>query len=475
MTRGVQVPRIALVPRAKWSHADDACFLASGYGLVPDEWQATVLDGWLGERATGKWAAPRCGLAVPRQNGKNGVLEVRELYGMVALGEKFLHSAHEVKTARKAFLRLASFFENDREWPELAALVVEIRRTNGQEAIVLANGGSTEFVARSKGSGRGFTVDVLVCDEAQELSEDALAALLPTISSAPLGNPQTIMTGTPPGPSMDGAVWTRMRDAGVAGKDRRLAWFEWSVPGQVDAHQRDHWYAVNPALGNRLNIETIADELAAMDEDTFARERLGRWPSTSTIQVIDVTAWRACATQSPATDGTVSYSVDISPDGARISIGAAARTQDGPAHVEVVENRTTASGTGWVIDWLVQRWSDTAAVVIDGQSPAMALVPELSQRGVRVTVTGAADMAKACGMFDAAVSGETLTHFDQPGLNKALAGARKRDIGQAGAWGWNRKTLDSDITPLVSVTLAHYGAMTSRRKPGRRIKVKVMQ
>ena len=47
---------------------------------------------------------------------------MRELYGMVVLGERFLHTAHEVKTARKAFLRIAGFFENPRQYPELAAM-----------------------------------------------------------------------------------------------------------------------------------------------------------------------------------------------------------------------------------------------------------------------------------------------------------------------------------------------------------------
>jgi hypothetical protein len=154
-------PRVRLVPRGSGSEADDACELASGYGLTPDDWQAMVLSGWLGLRRDGLWSAPRCGLAVPRQNGKNGILEVRELYGLVFRGEKFLHTAHEVKTARKAFLRLLHFFDNPRKFPELAELVKEVRRTNGQEAVVLDNGGSVEFIARSKGSGRGFTVDVL--------------------------------------------------------------------------------------------------------------------------------------------------------------------------------------------------------------------------------------------------------------------------------------------------------------------------
>src|SRR5699024_9206431 len=133
-------------------------------------------EAWM-RRKGGRWAAGRWGLAVPRQNGKNGVLEAVELYFMAVLGLKILHTAHEVKTARKAFIRIASFFENERKYPELAGMVKEVRKTNGQEAIVLHNGGSVEFIARSKGSGRGFTVDVLVCDEAQEYSEDAQAAL----------------------------------------------------------------------------------------------------------------------------------------------------------------------------------------------------------------------------------------------------------------------------------------------------------
>src|SRR5690606_13871961 len=186
---GVQRPRVRVAPRVKRSDADDAEFLAASYGLTPDEWQRLVLEDWLAVRPDGRWASLKCGLAVPRQNGKNALLEIRELYGMVALGEKFLHTAHEVKTARKAFLRIASFFENPRKWPELAELVKEIRRTNGQEAVVLHNGGSVEFVARSKGSGRGFTVDVLVMDEAQELGDDALEALMPTTAASPLGNP----------------------------------------------------------------------------------------------------------------------------------------------------------------------------------------------------------------------------------------------------------------------------------------------
>jgi hypothetical protein len=140
-------------------------------------------------------------------------LEIRELFGLTLLGEKFLHTAHEVKTAQKAFRRLLYFFDNPRMFPKLHARTTMIRKANGQEAIVLDNGGSFELVARSRGSGRGFSCDVLVVDEAQELGEDHLAALLPTISAS--ANPQQIYTGTPPGQNAQGEIFEKIRGGGA--------------------------------------------------------------------------------------------------------------------------------------------------------------------------------------------------------------------------------------------------------------------
>jgi phage terminase large subunit-like protein len=388
-------------------------------------------------------------LAVPRQNGKNAVLEIRELYGMIALGERFLHTAHEVKTARKAFTRLVSFFEN-RHYPELADLVKEIRRTNGQEAIVLSNGGSCEFVARSKGSGRGFTVDVLVLDEAQELSEDSLAALQPTISAAPSGNPQTIHTGTPPSPIMQGDVWTRVRDAGVKGADKRLCWHEWSVKGTVDLDDRRTWADTNPSLGYRMNIETLMDERESFDDQTFARERLGMWASLASQQVIPAEAWMACAdTRSQVLD-PVAFAVDVTPDRSSASIALAGRREDGLLHVEVVDNH---SGTAWVVDRLVElrdKWSPSA-IAVDPGSPAGSLLVGLEAAGVEPLLVSTRELVQACGAFYDAAVDLRLRHRDEPILNRALGAARKRSLGDA--WAWHRKDA-TDISPLVAVTIA---------------------
>lgn len=460
---GSQSPRIAHAPSFVWSHADDAGFLATSYGLTPDPWQFDVIEAWLGEDKRGHVTAGRCGLAVPRQNGKNGVLEIVELFKIVVQGRKILHTAHEVKTARKAFIRLASFFENERKFPELAALVKEIRKTNGQEAIVLTNGGSVEFVARSRGSGRGYTVDDLVCDEAQELTDEQQEALLPTISAAPSGNPQIILTGTPPGPGSPGEVFTRMRNAGVLGKDKRLSWHEWSVEGRVDTSDRSLWAATNPALGSRLNQSVIEDELAQMTEDGFARERLGRWASEELLTVIPAKQWEDTENLDPPTEGQVAYSLDMAPDRSRMSIGVCRRS-DIP-HVEAID--PVEAGINSVVDWLAERHKSALAIVVDSMSPAMSFVPELQGRGVKVTVTGSGDMATACGLFYESVVSKKMTHFLQPRLTDAVAGAKKRDIGQAGGWGWDRKNPSTDLTPLVAVTLALFGATKASPKKER--------
>jgi phage terminase large subunit-like protein len=442
--------------------------------LLPDEWQQIVLDDWLAVKR-GKWASLTCGLSVPRQNGKNALIEVRELFGMVGRGERILHTAHEVKTARKAFKRLQHFFgtrpdDPAAKFPELNALVAEVRNVNGQEAIFLKNGGSVEVVARSKNSGRGFTVDVLVMDEAQEMSDDDLEALMPTTSAAPLANPQWIFTGTPPGPKANGEAFTRVRSEALDGKSVRLCWHEWSAPADADLDAHSVWRDVNPALvTGRLQMSVVAGERSRFSDDGFARERLGMWAGASSNVVIDPESWASAADAASMAVDRLALAVDVSPDRSMASVGIAGQRADGRWHVELDEQRR---GMGWIAAWVKARCERNAirAVVIDGASPAASLIDELSRDGVRVTTTGARDMAAACGTFYDGVMDSWLLHTDQPQVNFALSVARKRPIGDA--WGWNRKNTDSDITPLVAVTLALWGAQNSTVKRPVRSNVK---
>lgn len=470
MLRGCQEPTARSVAPGVRDDGGDACELADGYGLKPDPWQELTVTDWLQVTASGQWANTRCGLSVPRQNGKNAIIEVRELFGMVVLGEKFLHTAHEVKTARKAFARLRHFFgekanDPNANYPELNAMVAEIRHTNGQEAIVLANGGSVEFAARSKGSGRGYTVDVLVLDEAQALTDEQLEALRPTTSAAPLGNPQTIYIGTPPGPNVSGEVLTRIRAEGLKGADR-LAWSEWAAEEGDDPDSPDVWAKANPGLGYRLTRDAIADERGEFSDEGFARERLGMWGVAGSAAVIDAATWKARLDESSVAVDRLVLAVDVDPERTRGSVAIAGLREDGLVHVEIDEIR---DGTGWIVQYVTDVWerNDVCAVVIDAAGAAGSLVADLEAAKVKVVETGARDVRDACGQFyDAVVERGSLRHIGQPQLAVSLASARKRPL--ADGWAWNRKNTSSDITQVVAATLALWGVNTPSKVRKRR-------
>lgn len=466
-----QHPRVRVSAPAVDTWGDIAGDLVTQYGLIPDEWQQIVLDDWLARGDSG-WANLTCGLSVPRQNGKNALIEMREIFGLVGRGEKILHTAHEIKTALKAFQRLRYFFgdgPNDpgAKFPELNAMVAHTRNVNGQQALHLKNGGSVEVIARSKNSGRGFTVDTLIFDEAQEMSDEDLEALMPTTSSAPLGDPQWIFTGTPPGPKARGEVFTRTHTDAISGTAYRLAWHEWSADLDDDIDDIRTWAAANPALATgRLQKSVVEGERSRFADDSFMRERLGMWQNAGTSSVIPSEIWMDVADQDSIPVNNFSLAVDVSPDRGVASIALGGQRADGLWHVELYEQK---QGVGWLVPYLIRTMEknpEVRALVIDAASPAASIVDELRQQKVKVTTSNSRDMAAACGQFYDGVVEQWLRHTDQPQMNYAVASSRKRPLGDS--WAWNRKDSASDITPLVACTLALWGAQNSAVKRPRR-------
>lgn len=429
----------------------------------------------------GRWASLTCGIAVPRQNGKNALLEIRELYGMVALGERILHTAHEVKTAQKHFRRLKYFFGNQAEdpaaqFPELNALVSQVRSVNGQEAVFLHNGGSIELVARSKNSGRGFTVDVLVMDEAQELAEDALEALMPTTSAAPTGNPQWIFAGTPPGPNAIGEVFTRVRREALGESPGRLSWHEWSVDHDADLDDRSLWRMTNPAMdAGRLQIEVVEGERARFSDSGFARERLGRWASDDgSRRLIPAALWESSAVDAAPGDGPRSFGVAFSQDGSRVSTCGAVKHSDG-IHVELIAaySGPTESGVAQLAEWLAARWRETAQIAVVGAAGS-ALMQALRDRGVSDRVVRSLNTPQyfeANAMTEDALRSGRVTHpvgGEGDVLDASVAVCDRKQRGSSGQWGWEATTPDGDETPVEAFSVAYWAARTAKRVPGRK-------
>ncbi len=447
------------------------------YGFAPDGWQEDVVSAWLARRADDSPAYLTCGLAVPRQNGKNGCIEVFEFYKLLVCGERILHTAHQVKTANKSFQRLAALF-SDPAHPEVCAMVANIRRTNGEQGIYLTNGAYVEYSARSRGASRGNTYSVVVYDEAQELTDEQVEALMPTLAASPTGYRQLVYTGTPPGPGSPGTVFRRLRDACAGGAPpRNTCWHEWSVEGlppegaAFDAVRDDVW-ATNPAMGLRLSEEFTEGEFASMSADGFARERLGWWAPAEGAGApkIGAEAWDRLAAdpaEAPAADKTA-FGVKFSPDGSEVALCACDLCGD-VALVGLVGTASLADGTAWLAEYLDSKGGpdEVAAVAVDGLRGKDALLNRLRAAWPRQALMdpGTRGVVAACSMLAEAVGSGALLHLSGEGqgpLDLSAKTSVERPVGRDGGWAFG----GDSPTCIEAAALALWAAKTTRRDPG---------
>ena len=173
--------------------------------------------------------------------------------------------------------------------------------------------------------------------------------------------------------------------------------------------------------------------------------------------------WAALLSPGPP-DGTPpsAIAVDASPDRAMAIAGAWLREGDG-CHVELLATDYVADPLN-ALQYVVERAGRRIPVVIDGASPAASMVPLLKAQKCKVIVTTAPDMGRACGGFLDDVGAGRLTHAGQPPLTAAVEGVRRRPIGVAGAFGWDRSGGSVFVAPLVAVSLARFGAVTAGRR-----------
>lgn len=453
--RGSQRPRVESVPTAAYRDSgDDAIALSAAAGLVLDPWQEHVLRGMLGERLDYKWAAPEACLVVPRQQGKGSIIEARELAGLFLFEEKLiLHTAHELKTAQQAFQRIRSLVE---QTPELDRQVAHMYTGNTENAIHLHDGRVLRFIARSKGSGRGFSADTVILDEAYALKHSELAALMPTLTTAK--NAQLIYASSAGMP--DSEVLAEIRERGMSAKTKGLAYFEWSAPDDADIDDMDALIAANPGLGIRMSMDHVATERAAMDDETFKRERLGQWSKIGGDSKVSDSDWSACLDPESLPGEFASFAIDIPPDRASANVAVISKHADGTLHGQILERR---DGVSWVPDFLRElqvAWGTNATpVVVDAGSAAGSLIPELERKRVRLMFINAKQHGQACAQVYDDIVERRMVHRGQVELDEAVRGSKTKPLGDS-AWKWAKTDATADISPLIALTLARHGWST---------------
>lgn len=461
---GNQKPTQSLILSTKNSDYKEAIELYERSGRKSQKWQTNLLKAILSKTKKGLWVHTKFGYSVPRRNGKNEIIAMRELYGLNK-GEHINHTAHRTTTSHAAWERLLRIisqagFKEDIDYTSL--------RASGREKIeFLKTGGVIEFRTRTSTGGLGEGFDLLVIDEAQEYTDDQQSALKYVVSDSK--NPQTILCGTPPTPVSSGTVFTNLRKKALNGETKNTGWAEWSVEEQSDLYNKELWYLTNPSLGTILTERSIEDEIGD-DEVDFNIQRLGLWIRYNQKSAISKVDWdNLIVNKIPKFKGKLFVGIKYGADGTNVSMSIAVKTEDERIFIESIDCQSIRNGNTWIINFLKK--SDVADIVVDGQSGQKILADEMKEFKIKAPILPTVkEVIVANSMWEQGIYQNSICHNNQPSLTKVVTNCEKRLIGSGGGFGYKSQFEDNDISLMDSALLAHW--ICSISKPAKKQKIR---
>lgn len=444
-------PRISIVPPSVRSGGPQITSIAAVAGIRLDEAQQAIARDTAGVGADGRWAAFEVVIFAPRQNIKTEYLLARILAGLYVFREELIvYSAHQARTTAKVFRRLKRAIERS---PELGARITRVSNRAGAESIELSTGQILECVARSTSSGRGFTGDTIILDEAQDLDGDQLAAILPMLSTR--RNPQVLYALSQGNESSTHLGALRAR--ALARSDPHVAWIEWSMAEGDRIDDREVWKRCNTAVAaGRITMDYLEREFLALGPERFAVERLGKssWPQDQTgrFAVISRDAWQACEDPeaSARAGGAVSLGIAASRDGRTAAIVACGT---GGLPVFEVADWRPGEGCAWAGPRLAEltRRHETGSACWDDDS----LAGQLGLAGycgrAKAVTPKPGELAGACGALMFAFEDRAARHTGDMRLTLAVGGAQVRP--SRAAWYWDDRGYAAELLQAASWAL----------------------
>ena len=487
--RGNQEPTFSTVGEWAYSDGSYAVEMFEGYGVNFYESQKHEMDVFLARNDDGTYSALTICISKPRQNGKSFAARHYAIWMAAIEGKNVLFSAHNGSTVREMFKQLRNFIEST---PDFSMMLKPngrgIYAAAGSEGIYFVDedgndAGLIEFQTRTNSGARGRTYQIIIVDEAQELTDEQLDALKPTqLAAANVtdkdSDPQMIYLGTPPNTKCPGTVFRSHHDNAHDGTGGGVWWMEWAAPNVIDKSDREAVlemvYQTNPAMGYRIKETTMLDMLDNMSADGFARECMGWWDKLAVATaLIKKDDWLSCTVGGRPESGLMVYAVKFSPDGTRGTIAACIKPDEGNPYVEVITSKVLTDGIEWMVDWLTERKDKPANIVIDGKAHAQTLKERLEQNRApknALEIPTAGDVATACSSIVNAVKERRVEHYGQPDLDDSATLSGKRKIGSSGGFGFESND-KADATLIEACALAYWKATTTKRKPNRKLRI----
>ena len=464
---GVEVPRLWTKPLRELTPETSAGFDCITFAeevvkisLMP--WQKWSLIHMLELKEDGSFRFRYILLLVARQNGKTTLIQILALWRLfVDRAPLVIGTAQNLDVAEEAWQGAVDMVLDT---PDLFAELEHIDKQSGKKAIRLKTRERYKVQAANRRGGRGLSGDMVVLDELRE-HQNWLAWGAVTKTTMARDDAQVICMSN--AGDAESVVLNHLHEIGlkylespemiddeiVEGTDT-LCLIEYSAVEGCAINDTEQWREANPGLGWIINRAAIASAMQTDDEAVFRTEVLCQFVDTLAAKLFEDGVWGACADLESQIEGRVVLSVETDVKREWTCIAAGGFNAEHKVHIEIVDMR---KGTGWAFERLKElkdKWG-SMPLMIDGHGPAASLIPGLISEGFDVHQASTEDVTRGSAyVYDGVVEG-TITHIDQPDLNVAVAGAQKRPIGDAYAWG--RRLSHANITPFVSGTLAAWG------------------
>jgi hypothetical protein len=480
---------------------------ALGTPLMP--WQRYVADVGLEiDNESGLLAYRGVDVTVPRQSGKTSLILPTGVWRALAWPkQRLLYGAQTGSAAREKW--------EDEHLPLMDGArslqgKYRIRKTNGREAVLYANGSIQGLLANTEKAGHGKTLDTAFLDEyfaqVDHRSDQAVGPAMITRANAQKWRLSTAGTSA-------SVPFNSMRAQGrkriESGQESATAFMDWcAMPGML-RDSRDTWLSCMPALcpapvrgvcrcskewrhttterAIRAELDTYADTPEEFDRAYLNIGRddgeLERDPNVPTVD-----EWSLLAEPDVPGGDIVALAVDITPRRDYAAIVAVGDSDRGLPRVRILDH---GEGVEWLMPRILELHARLKPVcwVLDDKSGAGTLILPLERAGIvrmpqetddrdarkgpqrgQLWIPTVQQLGAACATFTDTVRQGGLLHSGQEALTVAIDGAKTRPLGD-GAYAWGRKIASADISPLVAATLGLAGLERWRHLAVKRIEI----